>query len=182
MVEPAAFRDEITQAAKVIDNAMHQIHVGNSYMAGVFDLSMGDGDFIGIAFTCPATNTKVLHMVCLYNSKASAHMELIEIPETLTGGTAVTPLNRDRNSSNASLIADMKTYKSDDADVITAGSGLIVTFDYTWVDKKEGTRARPLLEIILKPGLVYAVRVETDEASNAAQLGLGWFEHRSIDT
>lgn len=108
MGEPAAFRDEITQAAKVIDNALHQIHVGNSYMAGIFDLSMSDGHFIGIAFTCPAVNTKTLHMVCLYNSKASAHMELIEVPETLTGGTPFIPLNRDRNSNNTSLVADMK--------------------------------------------------------------------------
>lgn len=171
-----AARDGASDALSVIDFAHHEVHEGNSYKADIVDISMGATEYIGIAFTTPAAEAGLVHIIMGYVSKASAHLELIESPGVLTGGAALTAFNRDRGNANTSNVIGLKSYDSTVGGHVITG-GTVIHDLYTWASKQIGDRDRDSEEMILAPATTYAFKLTADEANGAGQLKLVWYEH-----
>lgn len=171
-----AGRDGISNALSVIDFAHYEVHEGNSYKADIVDTSMGATEYIGIAFTTPAAEAGLVHIIMGYVSRASAHLELIESPGVLTGGVALTAFNRDRGNANTSNVIGLKSYDSTVGGHVITG-GTVIHDLYTWASKQIGDRDRDSGEMILAPATTYAVKLTADEANGAAQVIIVWYEH-----
>lgn len=169
--------DPTSNALFITNFPHHKIHEGSAYLLDIVDTSMGNTEYIGVSFTTPAAVAGKIHLIMSFAAKAASHLDLIEIPQTLTNGTVVVPLNRDRNSDNESALTSVKTYDSTASDVITAGTGTVIHDLYTWADKKTGGESRDTDEIILKASTSYAVKLTADAATNAGHIILSWYEH-----
>jgi len=174
--DPAEYRDPISSAAISIDNALHQLHEGNVFSLGVVDKTLGNNEFIGISFITPASIDAKIHIIVGFTSQGPAHLEFIETPDTLTGGSAATPLNRDRDSSNTSKLTSVLTY--DNADTITQGAGVLISNEHSFAARAEQGGTRAILEFILKPSTTYALKLVADQATNGGQIVAVWFEDK----
>jgi hypothetical protein len=169
--------DPTSEALKMISFEHGEIHEGKFFILDLVDTNMANTNYIGISFTTPAAAAGRIHFIMAFASKAAAHLELIEIPQTLTNGTAATPLNRFRDSVNTSGLTSVKTYDSTAGDVITIGTGTIIHDLYAWSDRKIGDKNRDFNEFILKANTSYAVKLTADENTNAGHIILNWYEH-----
>ncbi len=166
--------DDITEGVVTIDFPHHEIHEGDSYRADYTDTAMGNTEYIGIAFTTPTATTARMHAFAMFSSKASAHLDIIRSP-SISGGTALTAFNRAEFSTNTSAAANIKSYDSTAGDAITGGT--IIHDLYAFAGKQSGNEKRDDEEIVLKPNTVYGYKLIADEASNAGQVLLNWYEH-----
>ena len=93
--------DGATEGLNVISHAEHSIHEGNHfYMEGY--ITLDDTDEFYVKLVTPDT-TKWAHMSWDIVSTGELTTEFYEgASGGMTGGTSVTPLNSDRNSSNTS--------------------------------------------------------------------------------
>ncbi len=164
--------DDSSYALNAISYEHHEIHSGSSYHVDLSTANLGGetGDQLQLSFTTPNT-TKWLHMVAQSYGSGQHLFTMREAPTGgLTGGTAVTPLNRNRNSIKTSIVTDMKNGAS-------AGTGgtILTSQDLGQGSGNEGT-SRGITEWILKQNTVYAFRVY-DTTNIQAVLTLDWYEH-----
>jgi hypothetical protein len=167
--------DEATHALLGIDYAHHELHDGNMYSVAYSVANIGQqttpADVISLDFTAPDT-TKWCHAIGAAVCGGSARVVLMEAP---TGGAAdptgqITPLNRNRNSSNTSGIA-VFNYDS------TVGTGGTVLLDeYIGSGVKAGGDVRAEHEWILKQNTKYSLWIFSTSGV-AASLKIHWYEH-----
>lgn len=130
---------------------------------------LADGASIDIVFA--AASGVLPHMtidaICLGNSELYVYEGTVA-----TGGTAFTPINRNRNyttSSNVAMIINptITTLGTQlDAQVLAGGSG-----------KKAGGGGAGTLEYVFKPLTNYLIRLtNVNGTSHAAHLALEWYE------
>lgn len=86
----------------VINSEHHEIHCGDSYEL-TYTEDLGNGDVAELAITVPdepgaGQAQKLYHLLSAVDSEAEATVEIYE-GSTFTGGTSITPVNRNRNSS-----------------------------------------------------------------------------------
>ena len=169
--------DSTTESIKYVDFAHHKTHEKKAYILSTVDIAMANNDYIGFSFTTPVAAAGRPHFVMKYESKAAAHIELIEIPQTLTNGSVAVPLNRHRDGGGASTLTDVLSYNSIAGDVILQGTGTVIQDFYTWASKQIGGGARSDREMVLKPSTSYAVLLTADANTNAGHIELTWYEH-----
>lgn len=163
--------DASTEVLTGIDYTHHEIHDGNYYRAG-FQKDIPNGGTAIFAITTPDT-TKWLHFRPAVDVELEARVQLYENPTSVTGGTAVTPRNANRNSINtsgASVVTD-PTIDTTGAIVLgnlVEGSG-----------KSSGGDASAQYEWILKQNTTYVLRVTNlaTGASNQCNIRCMWYEH-----
>jgi len=166
--------DNMFKVPITIDVGHHEVHEGDSYVCGVFDVAMAAADYIGLSFTTPAANKRI-HLLLEFAAKAEATTQLIEIPGTLTNGSAATAYNRDRGSGNSTSVTNLLSYDSTAGDVMTGGT--IIHSVYTWADKKIGASGRDVSEIILAPATSYGFKLIAVAGTNGGAITLNWYEH-----
>ncbi len=166
--------DDITEAVTIVEFPHHEAHEGDAYMAHTVDIAMANNDYIGIVFTTPTSTTARMHMLASFSSKAMVHLDIIRGP-SISGGTALTAFNRAEFSTNTSAAANMKSYDSTAGDAITGGTTIHPI--YAFAGKQAGNERREDDEIILKSNTVYGFKLIADEASNAGEIQLSWYEH-----
>ena len=96
----AAWIDKSTRAIETIEYEHHEIHEGSHYLiVDVVDLAISNERDIQI--TTPNT-TKWTHLVFALDSENEIEWYLYQNVTINTPGTAVTPINNDRNSAKTS--------------------------------------------------------------------------------
>ena len=170
-------RDTDTNAINTIDYAHHEIHSGSHfYIEGYTTLGNDPGvdDILRVKLVTPNT-TKWAHFQWSITSTGSMSTTLHEDASgAMTGGSGVTPLNNNRNSSKASGI----TITSGVTAATTAGT-LISQASWGGEGFKTsiGGGASRDDEIILKQNATYLRTFTSTAASNVVQFKAAWYEH-----
>lgn len=170
--EDALRIDASTLALNTVEYEHHEIHSGSFYRAG-FQKDVANGGTAILAITTPNT-TKWLHFRAAVDLELEATVKLYENPTSSTGGTAVTPRNANRNSTNTSgaTVASDPTVNLTGAVVLgnlILGSG-----------RSSGGNSSAEYEWVLKQNTTYLVHV-TNNTANANQINIRcqWYEHTS---
>lgn len=161
--------DASTETLQTISYEHHEIHSGSHYNYCDYSLNEGSGNTIEFVMTTPNT-TKWAHLVFQVYSSEGATLELYEGTTGVTGGTAITPRNNNRNSSNVSditLIKDPTTI----TDNGTRASGYLAGGGRTSGVVERGN------EFVLKQNTAYLVRITSLAVSNDISWCAEWYEH-----
>lgn len=169
-----------------IDSAHHEIHEGDSFMAFNDELTMATTETINFAFKTPAVTEAEIHMVIEYETLIGGYLEVLEAATwTAKTGTIYVPINRDRNSSNQSVITGNETTTTFTADEIAFDVTTILTTNATtiYLDRAPGAQnkkahaQRAMEEIILKAETTYVIRFTAIGNSNSGFIRLSWYEY-----
>jgi hypothetical protein len=169
--------DAATHALVVITHAHHEIHEGDTYtISQVTALDALDTGSPLTYYVVTPDTTDWVHLWFQAELSEGGYMEVFEDTGVaaefdVSGGTAQTPINMNRNSSNTSGLTI--TYG---ATVTAATSAARLDAKVVGGKKSAGaTAARH--EFILKQNTEYLFRVSTYADNNEGSLGLGWYEH-----
>ena len=163
--------DTTTNALTMIDIHASELHMGNSfYIKGYLELD--DTDTFFMKLVTPAT--KDMHFSFTINSTGQTVTSFDEgATGGMTGGTAVTPLNRNRNSLNASTA------------VFTSGTTVADSYTTRLVADKwgAGSKKTPIggsetnvSEYILKNSTTYQRSFLSNVNGNIIQFEASWTE------
>lgn len=163
--------DASTETLQTIDYEHHKIHSGSEYRAG-FQKDIPNGGTAAFAITTPNT-TSWLHFKLAVDIELEAQIGLYENPDSVTGGTAVTPRNANRNSANtsgATCVSD-PTY--------TIGSAILLGMVVVGSGKSIGGESASANEWILKQNTTYLIVVtnQATGATNECNIKCRWYEH-----
>jgi hypothetical protein len=176
--------DPVSGAMVGITYPHHEIHEGDAFITDAVDESMANTDTLILAFRTPPTDSPRIHMVMSFAAKAAGHLDFIEGPTWTNQTGSQNPIyNRARFSSNTSDLREDQSSATFQAtgNVILNPTGLaggtVLESFYTWSDKKSTTQQRGQAEFVLNTDVQYVVRFTADEATNAGQIILDWYEH-----
>ena len=154
----------------------HQVYQGNYYRAG-FAYSLGNAEVATLSFVTPAAPSGV-HIVWDLTATADGTFTVLESVSSFSGGAAVTPINHNRISTNASGTTVKKGMTGSDLITPTGGSTLLnvvlATGKGSSIDRDTGA------EFIFKQGNNYFFRYTNGVNANFVQLVLTWFEHEDL--
>lgn len=171
--------DNIFQGALVaISPEHHEIHCGDSYECSYIE-DLGNGATRDILIVVPdeegeGQTQKLYHLLGMVSVEAETTIRFYEGPTFSAAGTAIDVFNRNRNSSNADLLA--VTY----GPTIT-GTGTQLQVDKLGSGKSIGGTASRQEEWLLKNNTAYLLRVTNDTTSNNfIDVKLNYYVHPGI--
>lgn len=170
--------DKVAGVPIRINYEHHEIHGGSAYFI-TRPLTLGDGGDDEVLIVTP-TGNKQAHMLLSATGTGETDFKFYE-DTTRTGGTGVTAINRNRNSSNTSILTITHTP--------TGGSiGTLIAESLFGVDAGSGNNRQlsggdggGRSEIVLKSNTKYLVVVDSATASNRITITLDWYEHTTKD-
>ncbi|MCP4493310.1 MAG: hypothetical protein GY820_39300 [Gammaproteobacteria bacterium] len=166
--------DSSSMALQVIDYSHHEIHGGSSYVASqrtavnAFDIAAP------MTFKIVTANTaKRLHLTAEGEANAPAFWELFKDDGNashfdVTGGSSVTPTNRDHESTNVS------------GATITSGVTVTQATSDVLIETKAIAKASSggdRQEHILERNTSYLLRATSYTDNNEGSFSLNWYEH-----
>ena len=165
--------DKSTKAQIFILNGHHEIHDGSHFFIQGSVQKDDTATFV-ISFTTPAT--ALMHLLMNFSSTLHTSVELLEGAVLGAGGTAITPLNSRRDSSNTSG----GTFKHGQT-ITTPGPTSVYKADFG-SDTAAGTKGTGGSggreeEIILKAGTSYTLTITSNTNANVINYYMGWYEH-----
>lgn len=137
-----------------------------------------DGNYLTITFTTPATGTVFYNFAGVEKSGNECIKSLIE-GCTVSGGTAATPVNFNRNSANVCPLTNVKVGLSTDGTptTITGGTEMFVSLvpGTAQGNSIPGGSSQLAGVIVLKPSTVYALKIAAKggAVTLAANVGMG---------
>ena len=149
-----------------IDHVHSYLHRGLSFVVtSVVPMTAGSN------FYCALTpDGAEIHMAMLCSVSGNGITVTLSEAASITGGTPVAPINRDRGSSNTSTVAFVHT-----PTVNTLGNTLI-TFHLA-AGVQSGTRERSTEEMVLKSNTTYLITITVDAGTAATFSGrMDWYE------
>jgi hypothetical protein len=149
-----------------IDHVHNQLHLGNSFVVTSV-VSLG----AGTSFYCAIKpDGKEIHMAMLCAFSGNGGTVTLSEGATLSAGTPVTPLNRDRGSTKTSSVTFVHT------PTITNEGTPLVTMHID-ASSQSGTRERSTEEMILKSNTWYLIKITIDSGQTAIFSGrMDWYE------
>jgi len=165
-------QEELTGYTATISSDHAYIHDGIAFTAIINTGSISAA--YDIAFTAPAASAGYMHWrpVGLQSSADFVSYTLYE-GDSFSAGTAVTPINRNRNSSNTSAVTDMVKGATATPTGTIIDSGGIGTSGNPASQGGGGDRASE--ELVLKPEETYVLTLVPDGATTCI-LKLFWYE------
>ena len=171
-VNPTA--DEVTHAINIVDYPHHEIHGGSAYFA-VHSMLRDDTEVSEVRIQTPNT-TKWAHMVIGVQASLAATIDFHEgTTMTHDAGNVLTPMNRNRNSTNTSGLTICHTPSGAD----TSGAdwtqyiGAAASGGRIAVGGESGGRG----EFILDQDNDYLIRVTSRADANAVSILMDYYEH-----
>ncbi|MCF7861162.1 hypothetical protein K9M79_02865 [Candidatus Woesearchaeota archaeon] len=162
--------DSSTETLQTINYEHHEIHSGSHYNYCDYDITpLGSGDTIEFILTTPDTTTWT-HFSFQVFSSTGATIELYEGASGITGGTAITPRNNNRNHADSSTITLLK-----DPTAITSDGTRAAGF-LAGANRDGGSIERDK-ENVLKQNTIYLLRITSLAASNNISWCAEWYEH-----
>jgi hypothetical protein len=168
--------DASTHALMAVTYEHHEVHAGSHYEVRI-NKDVPNAGAYNIAFTTPDT-TKWAHMIFGVSVELEADVLLYEDITSFTGGTAVTPINNNRNSVNTSGLVDMEWDTTP-----TLGTPLELAHMVLGSGRVSGGEARGAAEFVLKQNTTYIMLItnQSGSAANEVIIFLNWYEHTSRD-
>lgn len=160
--------DTITRAINTIEYEHHEIHAGSHYFICDYDSSIADSETIEFVLTTPNT-TSWTHMSLDFSSTLGVSLEVYEGASAIVGGTSVTAINNNRNSTNTSGMTILK-------DPTSITDGTRIAGFLAGANRTGGFQQRDR-EIILKQNTTYLFRFTSLANSNAISFCGEWYEH-----
>ena len=167
--------DAVTEALEVITYEHHEIHSGSHYFIDGF-VTLASGDTLFVKLVTP-DSTQWAHFSWDISSSGIVETKLFEgASGGMTGGSGITPVNNNRNSTNTSLIT------------ITSGVTEPTSFGTVISQAKWGSndhfsgggggdsRSR---EILMDQNNTYCRIFVSSTADNIIQFAATWYEHIS---
>ena len=165
--------DENTWGLTTIDYEHHEIHEGDSYITSDVN-DVASGGWMSYLIKTP-NSTKWAHCLVSIQSEGESEFRICENPTVTANGTAMSLINRDRNSSNTATTA---VYKIPSC----TASGDTVIIDHWGGTAKAGvaqsglSRARG--EFILKQNEDYLVYISNQAGgANQTAIHVELYEH-----
>jgi hypothetical protein len=168
-------RDGVTKAIMVVDYTHHEIHAGSAYyVEGSATLS--DTEQLSVKFSTP-NSTKRCHFVWEILGTGETEIKLYEDAKGgMAGGSAITVLNHDRESTKSSSMA----FRSGVTTSTAVGAKL-----HDWIVGTVGSKqgfATPAMsergdELILKAGSTYLGIMVSNSTGNNISFRADWYEH-----
>jgi len=163
--------DGMTHVLNTIDYEHHEIHEGSHFFVAGYGTFAADED-IDFQITTPSSQ-KWAHMTFSFQSTGAVVFSIYE-GAVVQAGTAVTPVNSNRNSKKTSSLTVQY-----DGIVDTAGT---LIYQQAWgytstPSKSEGGISGRNNEIVLRAGTTYRFLVESDSAGNIISYNSEWYEH-----
>lgn len=165
--------DGPTNTLQTIDYAHHEIHGGSHYLIENF-ISTGSGDVTTFGVTVPDSE-QWPHIRWSISAGKSAEFEVKE-SAAFSGGSAITPVNNNRNSTKTSTLAVVSGPSVTD----TGTSLLRVAFGVTgagFFNPGSGGEGGRENELILKRNTKYLFQITSNTASNVISYHAFWYEH-----
>jgi len=167
--------DPSTNSLQTIIDEHHELHAGNFYRAG-FQKDIPNSGTSILAITTPNT-TKELHFRPAVDMQGEASVMLYENPTSITGGTALTPRNGNRNSASTSVATVVTDPTADLTGAITLGNQVLGS------GKSTGGSSGSTYEWILKKNTIYVLIVTNQTTSaNEVNIRCSWYEHTPKDS
>ncbi len=187
--------DKSAFALKVVSHAESEVHEGHSFKVDIYEADFDKTSEIGILFTTPNTANR-FHVVPLVFASSAAVFHILETPVIDVGNYPTTfyaPVNRNRNSSQASTVRSIRAapvvnrvslkLKADTTPI--TGDGTVLHAEVIGAGKKGGGGGmRDTDEYILKQNTNYYFRLKgtANGADNSvASLHVNWFEHTDLE-
>lgn len=167
--------DDATQTLQSISYAHHEIHGGKSYTQQDFATVDSGGEF-NLGFTTE-NGSKWAHLTFEVLGTGQTEVKIYE-GATLSGGTALSPPNRNRNAPDTSVMT-ITSNPVVSGSSPTSGTKLIAQsfgLDGTPVNTLGGG-LRGDVEMILKSGTTYLLSTRSATAGNIITGKLNWYEH-----
>ena len=192
--------DQTTFCAKVINYEHAEVHEGSSFHFGYTTTTAATDDHrTAIAFKTPNT-TKWGHLTVTVTASQPAEFFLLEGPTTLDvdKGSDGTILNRNRNSTNASVMLSNETAAEagkvttyTEAQVVVADGGANFAVSGTTIEYvvlaggngpfRVGGMTRGAAEVILKKNTLYMFLLQNiGNNANIHLINLDWYEHTNL--
>lgn len=153
-----------------IDFAHEKIHQGKGFfLVDMVTLSASGSQFWHVK--TPNTTTRI-HMLFGLEASLSGILRLYAQPTLTNDGTALTPLNSDRNSANASVLSCFRT------PTITANGTLFAeqSVGGNNTNARVGGSYEGRNELILKQNTSYLVQFVADANSTRTSIVFNWYE------
>jgi len=150
----------------------HEIHAGSHYFVAGFTTLAEDGELV-FGITTPDT-TEQIHILTEVEGTNQTELYVYE-DSTFTGGAAVTPINNDRNSTNASsLVLVSAPTVTDLGDILVAQSSGRAGVTPA---KSEAGNVKREEEIILKRNTLYIFKAISRGDDNIVSYRANWYDH-----
>lgn len=152
----------------------HKIHDSDHYFMEGYT-TLDNTDVLQVALVTPDT-TKWLHLTWQISSNGILTTEFYEDAEGVSGGSAVTPLNNNRNSSNASGATIT-------SGVSVTGSGTLISrskWGGTGFKSFTGGASTREDEMILKQNTTYMRKFISGSDANIVGFKAMWYENTSL--
>ncbi len=163
--------DPVTRFQCIIPTEHCMIHGGNHYYIEGYTTLANAGE-LRVKLVTPDT-TKWSHFLWEIESSGGLVTQFYEgASGGMAGGSAVTPLNNNRNSTNTSGV------------VITSGvavataDGLLIS-QASWKKRTQGSQVRED-ELILKRDTIYLRKFTSTENDNLVRFKASWYEHTDL--
>ena len=165
--------DKVSFGTVTVTRDHSAIHDGDSYT--LFSSGAGGTDTQSNIQIDTPNSTTWLHMLPMARSSTEANFKLFEDP-TLSGGTSMITINRNRIASNtSSTIGLLNPVISGAIGVQTSGTNLIE--EHFGAGRNTGGVTRGITEWILKSGTTYLFSITSESASSDISMELNWYEN-----
>ena len=160
--------DRSTETLQTIEYEHHEIHAGSHYFICDYDAAIQINETIEFVVTTPNTASWA-HMTLDFASTLGAKLDIYEGSSAVVGGTSVTAINNNRNSTNTSVLTILK-----DPSSITDGTRIAGYL--SGANRVSGATNRDR-EIVLKQNTIYLFRFTSLANSNAISFCGEWYEN-----
>ena len=167
--------ESTTNSLKTIDYSHAELHAGDRYVT--MDANEIDsGNTVEFLLTTPDT-TKWIHMLTLFDGTAITQIDVYEGADR-TGTTALTCLNRNRNSVNTARLTIHKGVSGGTTD------GTLLPLTYKSGSATNQARSasahRSENELILKQNTKYLFKITSATDANLTNMIFDWYEHTNL--
>ena len=168
--------DETNNVLEIIDSANAKTHESKHFKTGYMDEDLDDTDTLEILFVTPNT-TEWAHWSLTSEVVGYAKVEIFEGAVTTDDGTAITRLNRNRNS-----LIESSTLAYHTPTVTTDGTKIVTKFLGSVAGKKEsvGDNFVASNHFLLKQDTKYLLRMTSKLNNTIAKVGGDWYEHINL--
>lgn len=165
--------DVISNIPVMIDFEHHQVHEGETHKALDAQTSLGTGTVkYGFTVATYPDTVRAPHLVIEADVYDGAVQVLLYEDATFTGGTVLTPRNRNRNSATAPA-SSVKTG-------VTSTNGTLIDAFYAGAGTKTAGVSRASTEWLLKSNTIYRIDVIGLSATTKAYISFNWYEDLGV--
>lgn len=155
-----------TEGVHTISTNHYRVHEGKMFAAWTNSTALNNGSKVSVRLDTGASQSA--HLIMDIHGKFDFEFKLHE-GATSSGGTAQTPVNSNRISTNTAVTTALK-------DVTGITGGTIISHDVVSGGNKVGSAVNPSSEFILNVSTSYIFELTSLVNANVVHINLEWYE------